>query len=222
MPETLIETEQNWLARLRSKDQQKAIADLEITLKRSLSSFDMSYEDKEDIIQTALLKILANLTAFKARSRFTSWAIAIAVNTALTELRKRRWKNISLEEATVMGFEIEAFDKNLNPADLIEREWAVSCIEEIIFEELTARQRIALLADINGMSLREIASRLAISRSAVYKLTFDARQKLIKCLSFRGLNAQDLPSVSTWSKTNPIESLVYAIEKETSWKSQGC
>jgi hypothetical protein len=30
------------------------------------------------------------------------------------------------------------------------------------------------------------------------------------------------PSVSTWSKTNPIESLVYAIEKETSWKSQGC
>jgi hypothetical protein len=35
-------------------------------------------------------------------------------------------------------------------------------------------------------------------------------------------NKNGYPSVSTWSKTNPIESLVYAIEKETSWKSQGC
>jgi hypothetical protein len=30
------------------------------------------------------------------------------------------------------------------------------------------------------------------------------------------------PFVSTWSKTNPIESLVYASKEKTSRKSQGC
>jgi predicted dienelactone hydrolase len=50
-----------------------------------------------------------------------------------------------------------------------------------------------------------------------YSLNYLAQQ-----LVSGGFVVYGLPSVSTWSKTNPIESLVYAIEKETSWKSQGC
>ena len=45
----------------------------------------------EEVTQEALLKILDNLHTFEGRSQFTTWAHKIAVNIALSKLRRRRW-----------------------------------------------------------------------------------------------------------------------------------
>ena len=51
-----------------------------------------------DFAQEALIKITANLDSFRGESRFTTWAQKIAVNVALTELKRKRWRDVSLQE----------------------------------------------------------------------------------------------------------------------------
>ena len=50
----------------------------------------------EDIVQEATLRVLERLDHFRGESRFTTWSTAIAVRAALTELRRARWRDVSL------------------------------------------------------------------------------------------------------------------------------
>jgi RNA polymerase sigma-70 factor (ECF subfamily) len=52
----------------------------------------------EDFAQDALLKIMDSLESFRGESRFTTWAQKIAVRVAYTELRRHRWRDVSLED----------------------------------------------------------------------------------------------------------------------------
>ena len=86
-------------------ERERALADLRqcllIGLKHGLSGwrrrsggrFDLYVED---FVQEALLKIMDNLNSFEGRSRFTTWAQKIAGRVALTELRRKRWQDVSL------------------------------------------------------------------------------------------------------------------------------
>jgi RNA polymerase sigma-70 factor (ECF subfamily) len=79
-----------------------------------------------------------------------------------------------------------------NPELLAQRKSIIELIENLIETELTDKQRLALRAELAGMPLQEIASRMNVSRGAIYKFTFDARKKLNKCLLDRDLSLQDL------------------------------
>ncbi|WP_374688877.1 RNA polymerase sigma factor, partial [Promineifilum sp.] len=54
----------------------------------------------DDFVQEALLKVLDNLDSFAGRSLFTTWANKIALNIGLTELRRKRWRDTSLDHLT--------------------------------------------------------------------------------------------------------------------------
>jgi RNA polymerase sigma-70 factor, ECF subfamily len=51
----------------------------------------------EDSAQEALLLALQNLGTFRGEARFVTWASAIAVATALATLRRRMWRDLSLD-----------------------------------------------------------------------------------------------------------------------------
>jgi RNA polymerase sigma-70 factor (ECF subfamily) len=58
---------------------------------------------------------------------------------------------------------------------------------------LTDRQRQALVAArISGVPLAELARRMDTNRNALYKLIFDARQRLQNRLLSRGLSKEDI------------------------------
>ena len=44
----------------------------------------------EDVVQTAMIRILEHLDRFEGRSAFTTWAIAIALRVTFTELRRKQ------------------------------------------------------------------------------------------------------------------------------------
>ena len=46
------------------------------------------------------MHILDHLEQFQGRSRFTTWAMAIAVRLAMSALRRKRWQDVSLESMT--------------------------------------------------------------------------------------------------------------------------
>lgn len=63
----------------------------------------------------------------------------------------------------------------------------------MIAEELTDKQRMAMLAVMQGgMPLQEAAERMGTNRNALYKLLHDARQRLQKRMLREGLSPDDL------------------------------
>ncbi len=198
-------TNQEWMEALREPIEDQALSDLRVILLRGLRATLSSRVDRdldmltEDFAQDALLKILKSLETFRGESRFTTWAQKIAIHVAFTELRRRRWKDISLQSL------IETPDGDeYTPAILTdfsaspEREATQNDILELVYDlietELTERQRTAIVAIIQGgMPIAEVAERMGTNRNALYKLIHDARQRLQQSLEERaGINAQEL------------------------------
>ena len=62
-------------------------------------------------------------------------------------------------------------------------------------EDLTEKQRVALLAAIGGMPLEAIADRMGTNRNALYKLLYDARKRLKRRMQAERLSAEDVLGV---------------------------
>lgn len=155
----------------------------------------------EDFTQESLVKILDNLDSFRGESRFTTWAQKIGVRTAFTELRRKEWRNVSLQEITdryeTSGREPRDFaDPQRSPEDLASRQVMFDTVRRLIHEELTERQREAMVAVmLNGMPLEEAARRMDTNRNALYKLLYDARKRLKERLISEGVSSYDALAV---------------------------
>ncbi len=151
----------------------------------------------DDFVQETLLKVLDNLDSFAGRSLFTTWANKIALNIALTELRRKRWRDSSLDQLTQAddGDYTPAFvaDQSPRPEELTERRELLAYVSRLIAEELTEKQRTALVAAVvQGKPLSEVAYLMDSNQNAVYKLLFDARQRLRRRMAEDGLTPEDI------------------------------
>ena len=178
-------TNEQWLAALRGPRRDEAIAELRHVLLRGLraalhgrtSSIDPSLED---FAQEALIRILDNLDSFRGESRFTIWAQKIAVRVAFAEMRRLRWRDVSLDDVIQTHQTSEPADAFEDPEREATCAMMMAAFHGFIDEELTERQRVALLAAMNGMPLEEIARRMDTNRNALYKVLHDARKRLKK------------------------------------------
>src|SRR5512134_653166 len=137
----------------------------------------------EEVTQETLLRVLDQLGTFEGRSQFTTWVHKIAVRIALTELRRKRWRDSSLDELT----ENEdappppglLADSQAGPETSAERTDMLTRVRRIIEEELTDRQRQALiLLGVQDIPIEDAAKKLKTNRNALYKLLHDARLRL--------------------------------------------
>ncbi len=196
-------TNSEWLNDLRGPDQDQAIEDLRKVLKRGLiyslsSRIKTDLETQvDDFVQDAILRILDKLDTFRGESRFTTWAQKVAVRVAFTELRRQRWKDISLED--LMPEDSGDFtplvlaDPSPNPEKRATQTILTEMIETMLKEDLTDRQRTAMMAIMKGgMPLEEVARRMDTNRNALYKLLHDARKQMRKGLLEKGLTAQEV------------------------------
>jgi RNA polymerase sigma-70 factor (ECF subfamily) len=188
--ELRITSNAEWLSALRDPAAPEVLEELRRILLRGLRAAlngrvngDVN-EISEDFAQEALLKILNSLDTFRGESRFTTWAQKIAIHVALSELRRRRWRDIPLQTFT-QNEEGEEFtpailtDGSPTPDNQAARQDALRIVHDLIFHELTDRQRDAMLSIVqDGIPLREVAERLETNPNALYKLMHDARQRL--------------------------------------------
>ena len=203
-------TNEMWLEHLRdgSPQQAEAIEDLRQYLKRAVliylhtrSDLDHLAESElqqmsEDFTQEALLKIQAGLDTFRDKSKFTTWAAKVAANHTISELRRAKWRDLSLDAITDAGTslqEILAFDSvsDSNPDTESERRQVWQVIAEVINNELTERQRQVLVAvRVDNIPMAEVAELLDTNINNVYKLLHDARLKLKQGLQDLGWEPQ--------------------------------
>lgn len=195
-------TNEEWLRDLRGPHREEAIEDLRRKLVRGLTYSLAKYSDVrdadvEDFAQDALLKILDALDTFRGEAHFMTWAQKIAVRVAYTELRRRRWKNVSLEKLT------GDYDADFVPRFLADssirpdQEALLNVVSETLFrlinEELTEKQRKALVAvRIHGMPTEEVARRMDTNRNALYKLLHDARKRLKRKMEEADISVEDV------------------------------
>ena len=189
---------------MRGPKQGEALEELRLILLKCLrysfaSSRNLREEDLEDFVQDALLRILAALDTFRGESYFLTWAKKIAVRVTLTELRRRRWKDISLEEMIGDDPTEEAAahflpkDILANTEQLASQQILLEELHSIITEELTEKQSRALVATyIYAIPLEETARQMGTNRNALYKLIYDARTRLKIQLERNGIPAHEL------------------------------
>ena len=199
---------ESWLADLHAEGavREAALEELRSVVQKGLPyalSRWLSPEDPlfaplvEEVTQETLLRVLDQLESFEGRSMFTTWVHKIAIRIALTELRRKRWQDSSLDEL-VDNEENPApeslmADPHPGPEIRAERADMLAHIRRILEEELTEKQRQALiLLGVQNMPMEEAARRMKTNRNALYKLLHDARLRLKKRLAQEDLNAQEV------------------------------
>jgi RNA polymerase sigma-70 factor, ECF subfamily len=191
-----------WVCDLASQDaalRDDAIGDLRDMLCRGLSK-SLSKQGRvddaflEDIAQEACIKVLEKLGTFAGRSKFRTWAVTIAVRTAVSKMRKRDWQNVSLESVTAgANFDPQiAVDMSETIDQLTSRSMLLSKLKELIDSELTERQWTALTAELGGMPLPQLAEKLGTNTNSLYKLLHDARKKLRRGIEASGFTIDDV------------------------------
>jgi RNA polymerase sigma-70 factor (ECF subfamily) len=194
-------TNEEWLDALRGPERNGALEDLRALLVRglgrSLGGDRVDQATVEDLVQDALLRILGGVDSFLGECRFTTWAHRIAIRVAFSELRRRRWRDVSLEEMIEVT-KTYSLPRGLADPDAgterqaTQRMWLGS-LREIIDEELTDKQHQAVVAVyLRGMPLEEVARRMGSNRNALYKLLHDARQRIKQRLMVKeGVSPQE-------------------------------
>jgi RNA polymerase sigma-70 factor (ECF subfamily) len=201
-------TNETWLSDLQTEGETRetALADLREIIQRGLPyalSRWLSPDDPlfmplvEEVTQETLLRVLDQLDTFEGRSMFTTWVHKIAVRIALTDLRRKRWQDASLDELVdneespppprLMA------DRSPGPEAIAEQTDMVDRIRRILDQELTPKQREALvLLGIQDIPLAEAARRMRTNRNALYKLLHDARLRLKQRLMAEGINPKEV------------------------------
>ena len=171
---------------------------LPYSLSKYLSPSDPQFDMLADeVVQDTLLRALDHLHTFEGRSKFTTWVHKIAVRLALTELRRKRWEDVSLDELLERSEAPSSLSvlesHQAGPDSITEQGDLAAHVERIIIEELTEHQRNAMLAlGVHGMPIGEVARKMGIKRNALYKLLHDARRRLKARLAADGLSPEDV------------------------------
>jgi RNA polymerase sigma-70 factor (ECF subfamily) len=201
-------TNEMWVSDLRAAGAQRdaALADLRDVLQHGLPyalSRWVSPDDAlftplvEEVTQDTLVRVLDQLASFEGRSMFTTWVQKIAVRIALTELRRKRWQDASLDEllegeGSPPPSRLMA-DRTPGPDAVAEQSDMLAHVRRVLDRELTPKQRQALiLLGIQDVPLEEAARQMKTNRNALYKLLHDARLRLKRKLAAEGLTPEEI------------------------------
>jgi RNA polymerase sigma-70 factor (ECF subfamily) len=190
-----------WIERLGRSGPEKdqALGELREILRRGLGKALRHHPGAddaflEDVTQDALLKVLGGLSAFRGESQFTTWAITVGVRVAFSELRRARWRDVSLDHLNESG---EGPSASVEPSSSTqsEKDEVIALMHRVMDRDLTERQRFLLAAELNGVPQAELCERLGLNRNALYKLGHDARRKLKQGLLEAGVTEDDVREV---------------------------
>jgi RNA polymerase sigma-70 factor (ECF subfamily) len=138
------------------------------TLYRALMAILGNQEEAQDAMQEALLSAFKHIGGFQGRSKFSTWLVSIARNTALQRLRNR--KNLeSLDEVDHEGdFRPRQIrDWHDDPEQLYSESEIRGLVEKGILG-LPAKYRVVLmLRDIEQLSTEDVARQLGLSVPAL-------------------------------------------------------
>jgi RNA polymerase sigma-70 factor, ECF subfamily len=141
----------------------------------------------DEIVQSsaddAVVAILARLSSFEGRSRFTTWAYKFAILHTATAVRRELWSGTTVDLSSIP----EPASRLGDPVTHVEASALADALQRCIAESLTPhQQRILIAIAVEGIPIDVVADRLHTSRNTVYKSLHDARKRLREALVAQG------------------------------------
>ena len=136
-----------------------------------------NYNDAQDCLQEAMLRVYKALPTFKSQSSFSTWLYRIAMNACLDELRRKKNRpNTSLDALVGEGWSPKS-DMETPDEHVIRKER--TRVLHAAIQELPEEMRSAIvLRDIQGFSYEEIADMLNVSIGTIKSRISRGREKL--------------------------------------------
>lgn len=137
-----------------------------------------SREDAEELTQDAFIKVFHSLPSFKGDSAFSTWLYRIAYNTAISQVRKKKYEFLSIDDDDWNRVSEEAVTAALGNTDneeqlvLLDKALAQlppnerGLIHLFYFEEKTVEE----IASISGLSESNVKTKLHRIRKKLYVL----------------------------------------------------
>lgn len=142
-----------------------------------------NHADADDLSQETFLKAYSSLKNFKQKSALFTWLYRIALNTTLNHLKKEsRVSRIPLERASGKIHNALRSPDYENPRENLSREELRQKIKDAIRSLPFHQRAIITLADLQGMSRKEIARIQRCPEGTVSWRLFRARRTLARKL----------------------------------------
>lgn len=134
----------------------------------------------------AMIAIVAKLETFRGDCRFTTWAYRFAALIVSSKIRRHPWRKRNRPFHVADWLDSPGWSGDQPEVDFEAQELR-SIVRRVVATDLTARQREVLIAAIvDETSADDLAERLGSNRNAIYKVLFDARQKVRLALRAEG------------------------------------
>ncbi len=156
-----------------------------LTIYRSVLRILQNSHDAEDALQQSFQHAFTNLARFRGDSTFATWVTRIAINEALTILRRRRLITVPIECENEDGnttAPIDPADDRPTPEQALFESESRAVLTHAISQLQKSLRTVALLRVMHGLSNAETARRLGLTVTAVKTRNFRARCCLRKCL----------------------------------------
>ena len=125
--------------------------------------------EAEDLMQEIFVILIKKIKAFRGDSKFSTWLYRVAVNTCISQLRKKKKNLVPLAEE-----DEPAKILSVQPSPVAQRETLKKAIASLPPGYRTA----IVMHDIQGFNHAEIAETLGISVGASKSQLFKARRKM--------------------------------------------
>lgn len=138
---------------------------------RRCLSMTKDAEEAQDYTQDIFLKVFRNLSAFQARSSFSTWLYSIAYNHCADQLKRtKRLVVVPLDES-----------RKFNEADLPEdslQDEALQLVNQVLAMLPEAERTMLLLKYEDGLTIEELAQLYQLNPSTVKMRLMRSRKKI--------------------------------------------
>jgi RNA polymerase sigma factor (sigma-70 family) len=164
---------------------------------RTALRITQNMDDAEDVLQDSWMRALAHIGTFDGRSAFSTWVTRIAINSALTMMRRRRTRReLSLDDPVDPDNRrvIEMLEPSRNPEERCLETERVRLVRQAI-KRLPSKLRTAIeLRQSQDGSMSELAMLAGVSVPTMKSRLVRARLKLREPLSkvLKGRSTSDV------------------------------
>lgn len=136
--------------------------------------YEADKEARNDLFQEIVLQLWRSFPTFRGEAKITTWMYRIALNTAISGLRKLGRK-IKTEELGEYHFNISDTNHDHSEEELQKLQWAIRQLSEI--------ERAMIMMALDEIPYEEIAEAIGITQNNVRVRMNRIREKIKKLMS---------------------------------------
>jgi RNA polymerase sigma-70 factor (ECF subfamily) len=136
----------------------------------------------EDMVSEVFFDVWRQADRFEARSKVSTWLLAMARNKALSVLRRRSTEELDEEVAEFIE------DPSDNPEVSMQKKQQASLLQECLTQLSPAHREIVDLVYYHGKTIEEVVEIIGVPVNTVKTRMFYARKRIGELISAKGLD----------------------------------